>query len=387
MGMDIPRTGEAQKRRKRRTLFIAAGIAAVSLVTFGLSKLEPAAPTVQKETVWIDTVKRGPMMRSVRGPGTLVPEMSDPQLEQNALEAESQLKASQADYDNLKAQLDSQILSQQAQVTSVKSQSEQAKLQSEADTKLFKEGLLPDITQKLSGLKSEQLIKQARIEEERYLQNKRSAEAQLAAQRARVEQMQDLYALRKRQVESLKVRAGIPGVLQELPAQVGQRVTAGTVLARVARPEKLKAELHIPEVQAKDVKVGMTAQIDTRNGIINGRVARVAPSSQDGTVIMDVAFDGPLPEGARPNLSVDGTIEIERLDNVLFVGRPSYGQPNSKVEMFKVDAEGKTAERVQVELGRMSVSTVEIVKGLQTGDKVILSDTSAQDGYKKIRLN
>jgi HlyD family secretion protein len=419
MGMDIPRTGEAQKRRTRRTIGIVVIIAAVSLVTFGLSRLEPAAPTVQKETLYIDAVKRGPMMRSVRGPGTLVPEdvrwisapvdariertpllpgvtvtpdtvlveMSDPQLEQNAFEAESQLKAAQADYDNLKAQLDSQLLSQQAQVTSVKSQSEQAKLQSQADTKLFKEGLLPDITQKLSTLKSEQLVKQAVIEGQRYEQNGRSASAQLAAQRARVAQMQDLYALRKRQVESLKVRAGIPGVLQELPAQVGQRVTAGTVLARVARPERLKAELHIPEVQAKDVKVGMTAQIDTRNGIINGRVARVAPSSQDGTVIMDVAFDGPLPEGARPNLSVDGTIEIERLDNVLFVGRPSYGQPNSKVELFKVDEDGKTASRIPVDLGRMSVSTVEIVKGLQAGDKVILSDTSAQDGYKKIRLN
>ena len=211
-------------------------------------------------------------------PDTVLVEMSDPQLEQNALEAESQLKAAQADYDNLKAQLDSQILAQQAQVTTVKSQSEQAKLQAEADTKLAKEGLLPDITQKLSSLRSEQLVKQAVIEAKRYEQNGRSAAAQLAAQRARVAQMQDLYALRKRQVESLKVRAGIPGVLQELPAQVGQQVNAGAVLARVARPERLKAELHIPEVQAKDVKVGRRAQIDTRNGIVNGRVARVAPS-------------------------------------------------------------------------------------------------------------
>jgi HlyD family secretion protein len=419
MGMDIPRTGEAQKRRMRRNIVIVAGIAAISLVTFGLSRLEPAAPTVQKDTLYVDTVKRGPMMRSVRGPGTLVPEdvrwisapvdariertpllpgvtvaadtvlieMSDPQAEQNALEAESQLKASQADYDNLKAQLDSQVLSQQAQVTSVKSQSEQAKLQAEADDKLFKEGLLPDITHQLSALRSAQLVKQVGIEEQRYEQNRRSAAAQLAAQRARVEQMRDLYALRQHQVESLKVRAGIPGVLQELPAQVGQRVTAGTVLARVARPERLKAELHIPEVQAKDVKVGLAASIDTRNGIVPGHVMRVAPSSTDGTVTVDVAFDGKLPEGARPNLSVDGTIEIERLDNVLYVGRPSFGQPNSKVELFKLTDGGKDAVRVPVELGRMSVSTVEIVKGLQTGDQVILSDTSAQDGYNKIRLN
>jgi len=417
--MDIPRTGEAQKRRLRRNILIVVGIAVISLVTFGLSRLEPAAPAVQKDTLYIDTVKRGPMMRSVRGPGILVPEevrqisapvearveripalpgvtvtadtvlleMSDPQIEQNAMEAESQLQAARADYENLKAQLDSQILSQQAQVTSAQSESNQAKMQAEADTKLNKDGLLPDIKQKLSQMKSEQLGKQATIEVSRYEQNKRSAAAQLASQRAKVEQARALVELRQRQRDELKVRAGIPGVLQELPVQVGQRVTPGTLLARVARPEKLKAQLQIPEVLAKDVKVGMTASIDTRNGVVPGHVIRIAPSSQDGTVIMDVAFDGPLPDGARPNLSVDGTIELERLENVLFVGRPSFGQPNSKVELFKLTDGGKTAVRVPVELGRMSVSTVEIVKGLQPGDQVVLSDTSAQDGYNKIRLN
>jgi HlyD family secretion protein len=403
----------------RRTAVIVAIIAVVALVSVGLSRLEPAAPTVQKETLYIDTVKRGPMLRSVRGPGTLVPEeirwipapvdarieripalpgvtvkadtilmeMSDPQAEQNALEAQSQLKGAEADYDNLKAQLDSQLLNQQGQVTAAQSQSDQAKLQYEADAKLFKDALIPEITQKLSALKSEQLGKQAKIEVERYEKSKRSANAQLAAQRARVEQMRALYELREHQVDSLKVRAGIPGVLQELPVQVGQRVAAGAVLARVARPEKLKAQLQIPEVLAKDVKVGQTATIDTRNGVINGHVSRVAPSVQDGTVLVDVALEGQLPEGARPDLSVDGTIEIERLPDVLYVGRPSYGNQNSKVELFKLSADGKTAVRVPVELGRMSVSTVEIVKGLQTGDKVILSDTSAQDGYNKIRLN
>ena len=417
--MDIPRTGEAQKRRLRRNIVIVAGIAAISLVTFGLSRLEPAAPAVQKDTLYIDTVKRGPMMRSVRGPGTLVPEevrqisapvearveripalpgvtvtadtvlleMSDPQIEQNAIESESQLRAAQADYDNLKAQLDSQILNQQAQVTLAQSQSEQAKLQAEADRKLAKDGLVPDINMKMSQMKSEQLGKQATIEVARYQQNKRSAAAQLASQRAKVEQARALVELRRRQLDDLKVRTGIPGVLQELPVQVGQRVTPGTLLARVARPEKLKAQLQIPEVLAKDVKVSMHASIDTRNGVVPGHVTRIAPSSQDGTVIMDVAFDGPLPEGARPNLSVDGTIELERLENVLFVGRPSFGQPNSKVELFRLTNGGKTAERIPVELGRMSVSTVEIVKGLQPGDQVILSDTSAQDGYNKIRLN
>jgi len=419
MGMDIPRTGEARKRRMRRTAVIVAIATVAVLVSLGLSRLEPAAPTVQKETLYIDTVKRGPMLRSVRGPGTLVPEdirlisapvdarieripalpgvkvtadtilmeMADPQAQQNALEAQSQLKGAEADYDNLKAQLDSQLLNQQGQVTSAQSASDQAKLQYEADAKLFKDALIPEITQKLSALKSEQLGKQAKIEVERYEKSRRSAEAQLAAQRARVEQMRALYEMRQHQVDSLKVRANIPGVLQELPVQVGQRVTAGTVLARVARPEKLKAQLQIPEVLAKDIKLAQRATIDTRNGVINGHVSRVAPSVQDGTVTVDVALEGQLPEGARPDLSVDGTIEIERLPDVLFVGRPSFGQPNSKIELFKLSADGKTAVRVPVELGRMSVSTVELVKGLQAGDQVILSDTSAQDGFNKIRLN
>jgi len=403
----------------RRTIVIVAAIAVISLVTFGLARLEPAAPTVSKETVWIDQVKRGPMLRQVRGPGTLVPEdvrlisapvearveripalpgvevtadtvlleMSDPEIEQAAVEAESQLKAAQADYDDLKAQLESQVLNQQSQVNVIESQSEQANLQEKADETLAKDGLIPDLDLKLSRLRASQLTKQARIERERYQQSKRSGAAQLSAQRARVEQMRALHALRLRQVESLKVRAGIPGVLQELPVQVGQSVTPGTLLARVARPEKLKAELRIPEVQAKDVLRGQEASIDTRNGIIPGHVMRVAPSSQDGTVIVDVALDGPLPKGARPNLSVDGTVEIERLANVLYVGRPSVGQANSKIELFKVTEDGKTAVRVPVELGRTSVNTVEVVKGLQAGDKVILSDTAAQDGYDKIRLN
>ncbi len=417
--MDIPRTGEAQKRRLRRSIFIAGGIAVVSLVTIGLTRLEPAAPTVEQETVLIDTVKRGLMLRQVRGPGTLVPEdvrlisapvegrieripalpgvtvtadtvlleMSDPQIQQSALEAEAQLKAAQADYDDLKAQLENQLLSQQAQLAAAESQSEQAKLQEEADEKLAKDGLIPDLDLKLSRLRASQLSKQARIERERVEQNRRSAQAQLAAQRARVDQMRAMHELRRRQVDSLKVRAGIPGQLQELPVQVGQSVTPGSVLARVARPEKLKAELRIPEVQAKEVSVGMKASIDTRPVIIQGHVVRVAPSSQDGSVVVDVALDGPLPPGARPNLSVDGTIEIERLENVLYVGRPAIGQANSKIELFKLVKEGKEAVRVPVELGRTSVNTVEIVKGLQVGDQVILSDTAAQDGYDKIRLN
>ena len=417
--MDIPRSGQAQKRRLKRTAFGIAGLTVALLITAFVMRLEPAAPTVASETLLFDQVKRGPMLRQVRGPGTLVPvevlwisapvegrveripalpgvqvtpdtvllEMSDPTLEQNAFEAESQLKGAQADYDNLKAQLESQLLAQQSQVTGAQSASDQAKLQVEADQRLAKDGLIPELNYKLSKLKSDQLTNAAKIEVDRYQQSKRAAEAQLAAQRARVAQMSAMYDLRRRQVDSLKVRAGIPGVLQELPVQVGQRVTPGTVLARVARPENLKAELRVPEVQAKDVVAGQKASIDTRNGIVPGRVLRVAPSAQDGTVIVDVALEGPLPQGARPDISVDGTIEIERLDDVLYVGRPAYGSANSKIEMFKVVNNGKEAVRVPVELGRISVNSVEVVKGLQVGDKVILSDTSSQDGYDKIRLN
>jgi HlyD family secretion protein len=416
--MDIPRTGQAQKRRMRRTAIIVGIGAAVLLVTFGLARLEPAAPPVKKETVWIETVQRGPMLRAVRGPGTLVPEdvrwipapvegrieripalpgaaveadtvlleMSDPEVEQTALQAQSQLRASEADYENLRARLESEFLSQQAQVASIESQAAQAKLQVEADERLFKDALIPELDLKLSRLRAEQLGKQAKIERERLAKIRSSQNAQLAAQRAQVNQMGALYQLRQRQLDSLKVRSGIRGVLQELPVQVGQRVTPGATLARVADPGKLKAELRIPETLAKDVVVGLPAQIDTRNGVVPGRVTRVAPSAQDGTVIVDVALEGPLPKGARPNLSVDGTIEIERLDNVLFVGRPTYGQPHQKIELFKVVKDGEEAVRVPVQLGRSSFNTIEIVSGLEAGDRVILSDTSAQDGFDRIRL-
>jgi HlyD family secretion protein len=417
--MDIQRTGQAKKRRNRRLILGAVGLAVIGLISLGLSRLEPAAPSVQRETVWIDQVKRGEMDRQVRGPGTLVAldvryvpapvdgrieripalpgvtvtantilmDMSNPELEQNAAEVESELRAAEADYKNLEAKLSSDLLNQQASLSSVESQSEQAKLQAQADAQLNSQGLVPKITAQLSHLKSEQLIQQVKIEREKVVKNKNSADAQLAAQVAHVAQARANYELKHRQLESLQVRSGIDGVLQELPVQVGQRVTQGTNLARVARPELLKAELKIPETQAKDVKVGQRAEIDTRNGIVPGHVIRVAPSVQDGTVVVDAALDGPLPEGARVDLSVDGTIEIERLDNVLYVGRPAYGQPQSTVEMFKLTNGGKEAWRVPVKLGRSSVNTIEVVSGLTPGDQVILSDTSAWDGHDHIRLN
>jgi HlyD family secretion protein len=417
--MDIVRTGEVQRKRRRRAILAVAAAAAIALITLGLSKLKPAAPTVDRQTVWIDKVQRGSMLRQVRGSGTLVPEdvrwitanvdgrveripslpgvtvksdtvlleLSNPEVQQSALEAESQLKAAEADYDNLRAQLDSQLLTQQSKVTEAESTEAQAKLLADANVVLSKDGLIPELNLKTSLLRYDQNVKEFKVEQERYEQSKKANAAQLSAQRARVDQLRALYDLRQRQVESLKVRAGIPGVLQELPMQVGQRATAGTNLARVARPEKLKAQLHIPETQAKDVLVGQKASVDTRNGLIEGHVARVAPSVQEGTVIVDVALDGALPQGARPDLSVDGTIEIERLENVLYVGRPAYGQAQSKIEMFKLIDGGKHAVRVPVQLGRSSVNTIEIISGLNVGDQVILSDTSAQDGYDRIQLN
>jgi HlyD family secretion protein len=421
MGMDIVRTGQAQKRRRRNIIIAVGGLLIMALITLGLRQLKPAAPTVERQTVWIEAVKRGSMLRQVRGSGTLVPidsavrfisaqvegrieripnlpgvtvtpdtllmEMSNPEVEQNAAEALAQLKAAQADADNLRAQLATQLLNQQSLVTTALSNSAQADLQAEANKKLASDGLIPELTLKLSVLKADELRKNVIIEQDKYKKGELSAQAQAAGQQSRVDQLAALYELRKRQIDALKVMAGMAGVLQEVPVQVGQRVTAGITLARVARPDQLKAQLRIPETQAKDVRPGQRASIDTRNGIAQGTVARVAPSVQDGTVMVDVTLEGPLPQGARTDLSVDGTIEIERLENVLYVGRPAYGQAQSKVEMFKLIDEGKEAVRVPVMLGRSSVNTIEIVSGLKPGDQVILSDTSAQDGFDRIRLN
>ncbi|HVT57599.1 MAG TPA: HlyD family efflux transporter periplasmic adaptor subunit [Thermoanaerobaculia bacterium] len=417
--MDIARIGQAEKRRKRNILIAAGGLVLIGVIFLALRNIQPAAPPVERQTVWIDTVQRGSMLRQVRGSGTLVPvdvrwisasvegrveripnlpgitvtpetillEMSNPEVEQNALEAEAKLKGTEADRDNLRAQLDGQLLNQEGQVAQARSAAAQARLQADANEQLSKDKLIPEITLKISLLKAEELAKQVLIEVDKYKKTENSAKAQVAAQQSKVDQDRGLFELRRRQVDSLKVRSGIPGVLQELPVQVGQRVTPGTTLARVARPERLKAQLRIPETQAKDVAVGQKASIDTRNGLVDGHVARVAPSVSEGTVLVDVALDGALPQGARTDLSVDGTIEIERLENVLYVGRPAYGQAQSKIEMFKLVKGGKEAIRVPVWLGRSSVNTIEIVKGLNVGDQVILSDTSAQDSYDRIRLN
>jgi HlyD family secretion protein len=417
--MDIPRADRARSLRRRRIAIAGSVVAAVAALTYASTQLKPAAPSVEGAGLWIDTVKRGPMLRQVRGPGTLVPvevrwisapvegrieripalagaelgpntvlmELSNPELEQQAFEAESDLRASQADLEDLRAQLESQVLAQQATANRVLSESREARLEAEANEELSKDGLIPEITLKRSRLRAEQLDRQAEIEQQRVEKARSSATAQLAAQQARVQQLRDLNALRRRQVDSLRVRAAISGVLQELPVQVGQRVAPGTTLARVARPETLKAELRVPETQAKDVALGQVAAIDTRNGIVPGRVARIDPAAREGTVTVDVTLTGPLPPGARPDLSVDGTIEIERLADVVYMGRPTHGQPHSTIEIFKLVEGGSEAVRVQVRLGRSSVSTVEVLSGVKPGDQVILSDVPAADGQDRLRLD
>jgi HlyD family secretion protein len=345
------------------------------------------------EIRWIAARTNGRVERVLTLPGVIVEadtvliEMSNPELEQSALDAEYQLRAAEASYEDLRVQLESQLLNQRAMAASVQAEFSQAKLQAEADQDLHNQGLIGDLTLKLSQVRAEELATRHELEQERLEIASDSVDAQLLAEKARVEQVRALYTLRKNQVDALKVRAGINGVLQQMPMEVGQEVTPGTTLAKVAQPEKLKAELRIAETQAKDIEVGQKASIDTRNGVIEGEVMRVDPAVLEGTVTVDVALIGELPKGARPDLSVDGTIEIERLENVLYVGRPAYGQANSTIGLFKLLEDGETAVRVQVRLGKSSVNTIELREGLFEGDQVILSDTSAWDAYDRIRLN
>lgn len=417
--MDIPRKSAQRRKWIRRGAIGFVLLCAIPAVTIGLSKLKPAAPTVERATVWLDTVKRGPMLRQVRGLGTLVPEeifwipattdgrveqrlalpgiqvkpdtvlviLSNPELQQTLLDADWKLRAAQAELKNLKVKLQSDRLNQQAAAATVTSDFHQAKLQADRDSELNKLGLLADINLKLSRAKAEELGNRDTIEQKRLEIGVEAIQAQIAVQEAMVQQLQAMYNLKKSQVEALKVKAGTFGVLQQVPVDVGQRVAIGTNLARVAQPGKLKAELKVPETQAKDVQIGQLASIDTRNGMIEGRVSRIDPAVVNGTVTVDVKLEGTLPQGARPDLSVDGTVEIEKLADVLFVGRPTFGQPNSTVGLFKLDPDGKGATRIQAKLGRSSVNTIEILDGLKVGDQVVLSDMSAWDAYDRIRLN
>ena len=417
--MDVPRTGVAAKKKKRRIMMIAGGALALIVVTFAISRLKPAVPSVDRSTVWVDTVKRGPMVRQVRGLGTLVPEeirwlaaategrvekiivrpgarvepdtlileMSSPELEQSAHDAESKAKAAEAELTTLRATLQREYLDQEATTARVHSEYEQAKMERQTNDQLARNGLVADLVYKTSQVKEAELKNRDEIEQKRLAFAKQSIDPQLASKQAEVDQANQLAKLKLDQVEGLKVKAGMFGVLQQLPMEVGQRVKVGDNLARVADPTKLKAEVKIAETQAKDIQIDQQAVIDTRNGTVKGHVIRVNPAVEQGTVTVDVAFDEPLPKGARPDLSVDGTIELERLNDVIYVGRPAFGQENNQVSIFKLTGGGSEAVRTPVRLGKSSVNTIEIQGGLQPGDQVILSDTSAWDSHDRIRLN
>jgi len=417
--MDVPRPGVAAKKRKRRIMIIAASVLGLILATVAISRLKPAVPSVDRSTVWIDTVKRGPMVRQVRGLGTLVPEdirwipantegsvekiliwpgtkvepgdviieLSSPELEQSAHDAELRAKGAEAELTTMRATLQRELLDQESKTTAAHSAYEQAKMERQTNDQLAKNGLVADLVYKTSKIKEEESQKSDEIEQKRLAFARDSIEPQLASKQAAVDQANQLAKLKLDQVEALHVKAGMSGVLQQLPVQIGQRLKIGDNLARVADPTKLKAQVKIAETQAKDIQIGQKAVIDTRNGTANGHVTRVDPAVEQGTVTVEVAFDEPLPKGARPDLSVDGTIELEHLDNVIYVGRPAFGQENNTVGMFKLVNGTSEAARTPVKLGKSSVNTIQILDGLQPGDQVILSDTSAWDAHDRIRLN
>lgn len=416
--MDIQRPDLKRRQTRRRQLVIGLVAIAIAATSFMLFSVEPAAPVVERSTLWMDTVKRGELLREVRGPGVLVPkeirwiaaetsarverivirpgaqvepdsvilELSNPEVVDLALAAEAELKAAEADYVARRMTLASQALDQRAQQASVEAEYESARLQAEAEAELAAKGIIPSIQYKRSKLASDQLKLRQSIEAERSRGLQQLVDAQLAADRARLEQLRNAATLRRRQADGLRLRAGVAGVLQQVPVQEGQQVVPGTNLARVAKPGELMAEARIPETQIKDVLIGQSVRVDTRNGIVPGRVSRIDPAVLNGSVLIDVELIGELPAGARPDLSVDASIEIERLPDVLYVGRPAYGQAESTVRLFRLGPEGERALRVPVQLGRASVSLIEVREGLNEGDTVVLSDTSAWDEYDRLRI-
>ena len=416
--VDIPRPDQSRKKKIRRAIYTTLGVVVIALITFGVSRLKPAAPSVDRASVWVDTVKRGPMLRQVRGAGTLVPEdiqwipattqgrverlllrpgaavrpdsvileLSNPQLQQAVMEARLAAQSARASYENRKAELENQLLAQESDVAAIETAYKNAALQLEANEALAKDLLVSSITLKQSRSAAEDLKNRLANAEKRLANQRAGIKSQLAPQEAEVNQREAAYQLRLRELDDLRVKARMHGVLQQVPVEVGAQVSPGTNLARVADPTNLKAELRIAETQTKDIRIGQYAEVDTRNGVVKGKVARIDPAATGGTVGVDVILDGELPPGARPDLSVDGTIELERLADVIYMGAPAFGQENSTVSLFKLTPGGTEAERVTVKLGKRSVNQVEILEGLKPGDQVILSDTSAQDGFDRIRL-
>ncbi len=418
--MDVVRNpSHKRKRLIWRAVFIALACIAAGGITFAVVHLQPAAPTVEWSTIWPGSVRRGPMIRQVRGLGTLVPievlfiparndgrvdkiyirpgtpvnagsvilTLSNPELNNDAVDAEYSLKEAQAAYTDLRVQLQSQGYDKQAVAAQVNSDYRQAQLKADRDTKLAAAGLIPEVDLKLSTTQAEELQQRNGIEEKRLKIISESVQAQLDAQKVKIEQLKAQYELKKQEVEQLNVRAGTPGVLVDLPVEVGQQISAGTVLAKVTQPNKLKASLKITETEARDILIGQKASIDTHNGVIPGHVIRIDPAAVNGTVTVDVGLDAELPQGARPDQSVDGTVELEHLADVLYVDRPTVGQPNSTITLFKISPDQKTAVRTTVKLGRASVNYIEVLGGLQVGDQVVLSDMAQQDKEDRIRFN
>jgi HlyD family secretion protein len=408
--VDIERPDLKRKQRRRITFVILSLAALLAAAIYGVSRLRPALPSVERSAIWTDTVKRGPLIRQVRGIGTLVPredrlrlipaetdgtvvridilpgakvepdsvvmELTDPQLEQELVDAQLQLKAATVEYRNLAAKLQSDLMTERAEQAIVNTDNQQAQKQAQTDKALYQLGVISGLTYDASQGKADEYLTRTDIEKQRLDVNKNAIVTQLEVQQTKVEQAKTLLGLKQRQTDALQVRAGIRGVLVNLPHQVGEHVTPGTTLAEVVQPDQLKASLKIAETQARDIQIGQPAEVDTHNGVISGTVARIDPAVQNGTVTVDVQLTGSLPPGARPDLSVDGTIDLDRLQNTLYVGRPAFGNENSTISLFKLDSKGSTATRVPVKVGRSSVNTIQVLSGLNEGDTVILSDTS-----------
>src|SRR3984885_10825524 len=421
MAMDISRPDLKAKKRKRQALTIAVGVVVLAVVTFLVMRLKPAAPTVDRSVVWTDTVKRGPMVRQVRGLGTLVPredairqipaqteatvvrilvlpgstvkpdtvllELADPQATQQALDAELALKGARADLSNTQVKVQSDLMAQKSAAATVNADYNQAQRQAKTDKSLYGLGVISGLAYNSSQGKADELTTRNKLEEQTVDINEKAIESQLAVQQAKVAQAQAIYDLKKQQLDALKVRAGIAGVLTDLPMAVGQHVAIGTMLAQVVQPNQLKAQLKIAETQARDILIGQPASIDTHNGLADGKVSRIDPAVQNGTVTVDVELVGALPNGARDQLSVDGVIDLERMKDVLYVGRPAFGNENSTISLFRLDQEGKGAVRVPVKVGRASVNAIQVQEGLKEGDTVILSDMSRWDTTDRIRLD
>jgi HlyD family secretion protein len=417
--MDISRP-DIRKRKLRRNLLLTLGaLLGLALAAYFVLRLKPAIPTVDS-AVWTDTVKRGSLLRQVRGPGSLVPredrirlvpaeteatvvrirvlpgahvepdtivmDLVDPELQQQLLDAQLQLQAAKADYKNTQAKLQSDLMTQRAGAATVGADQKQAQLQAQTDKSLYDLGVISGLSYSASKGKADELDQRNDLEHQRLDLNQKTIVTQLAVQQTKVQQAEAILSLKQKEQDALSVRAGIAGVLVDLPHQVGEHVAIGTTLAKVVQTDQLKAALKIAETQARDIQIGQPTEIDTHNGIINGKVTRIDPAVENGTVTVDVELIGALPQGARPDLSVDGTIDLDRMTDVLYVGRPAFGNENSTISLFRLSPDGKTATRVPVKVGRASVNSIQVIEGLKVGDTVILSDMSRWDSVDQVRL-